>query len=171
MDSASPFAAPRAGRTPGDPRYGWLRPAGAGGIVPGVRYFALEPEVAGGLGPGTRMDHSVVPARVVELDYEFGYGWQGDELLESFPCFILSARLCDALTAAGATGWEIADVRISVELGVDYDLPPFRRLVVTGAAGHDDLGIADDRRLVVSERALDALRAGISDACDVEPLS
>lgn len=48
-------------------------------------------------------------------------------------------------------------------------LPPFVWLKVDGKAGHDDFGLAEDHRLVVSESVLDALRPlGISHAL-IEP--
>jgi hypothetical protein len=84
-----------------------------------VAFYILEPEVPGGVGPNTRMDTGVHPPRVSHLHYVFE-GWLGDELVESFPCWMvtesLAARiadaklycgeLCDAeATAAGLFRW------------------------------------------------------------------
>jgi hypothetical protein len=49
------------------------------------------------------------------------------------------------------------------------ELPPFRWMIVDGAAFQHDFGMADDLRLVVSERALGTLRAVGIDHALVEP--
>lgn len=131
--------------------------------------FYVEPEVAGGLGERTVLDTAVHPPRVERLQYEFA-GWLGDPLLESFPCFIATEPLAAALDAAHASGvrWAPVEVSLSEEFREQYpgrEVPPFRWLRVTGAAGVDDFGLAPDHRLVVSDRALAVLRdAGMQHA-------
>ncbi len=134
-------------------------------------YYNLSPEVAGGLGERTVMDTSVHPPRVQRLHYEMA-GWLGDELLESFPCFIVTARVRDALLGLGASGCTFDTVEISrsdtfEELYPDRMLPPFYWLKVQGRAGVDDVGLSDDNRLVVSKRVLDLLRAFDLANCDI----
>ena len=68
-----------------------------------MHYFLLSPEVAGGLGPNTMMNRMVHPPEVSRLHYEME-GWLGDELLESFPCFIVTQRVADAIQDAHLTG-------------------------------------------------------------------
>jgi hypothetical protein len=132
-------------------------------------YFYIEPEVAGGLGEKTVLDSSVHPPRVDRLHYKFD-GWLGDVLLESFPCEIATSSAAHALMDAAVTGVQFADVEVSTseafrELHPQLALPMFRWLRVSGVAGKDDFGIADDLRLVVSQRALDILRPlGIGNA-------
>ena len=49
-------------------------------------------------------------------------------------------------------------------------LPTFRWFVVTGVAGHDDIAVTSNARLVVSERALEVMRDSAPlNHCDVEP--
>ena len=135
-------------------------------------FVVLEPEVAGGLGPYTVMDSSVHPPDVSDLHYEFE-GWLGDDLLESFPCFIVTDRCRDALARAGFKGCSFASVTVTrsgrfVELYPGRELPRFHWLKVTGTAGEDDFGIANDHRLVVSERVLRALKSLEIGNCDLE---
>jgi hypothetical protein len=123
-----------------------------------MKHVVLEPEVAGAWGPNTLADTSVHPPLVSRLHYEFD-DWLGDELLESFPCFIVTARLGAELERARLTGFVLDDVEISVsenfeELDPDATLPPFRWLRISGEAGQADFGVASDQRLVVSDRAL-----------------
>ena len=77
-----------------------------------MKYYYLEPEVAGGFGPDTIMDHSVSPPRVKRLHYEFD-GWSGDQLLESFPCFIVTERLVNEIKRLNASGARFGDAKIT----------------------------------------------------------
>jgi hypothetical protein len=137
-------------------------------------YFYLEPEVAGGLGEHTVMDTSVHPPVVSKLHYEFE-GWLGDDLLESFPCYIVTARLKEGLEQAQATGCTFGDVEVSRSdsfkgIYPDRKLPEFYWLRTQPQAGAADFGLADDHRLVASERILGLMRANYRLAqCDVEP--
>ncbi len=126
-----------------------------------MKYYILEPEVAGGIGPHTVMDRRTHPPVVSTLHYEFD-GWLGDELLETFPCFIGTERIRDMIRENHFTGVEFASVEITksdtfTELYPDRSLPNFVWLKVTGTAGTDDFGLEKKNRLVVSERALLAL--------------
>lgn len=140
-----------------------------------MEYFVLQPEVAGGLGPKTVLDRSTHPPRVDDLHYLFE-GWLGDELLETFPCFIATEALWKSLEGAGLSGVRAGPVRVSaseqyVEIYPERVLPPFVRLLVTGDPGRDDLGLKHPARLVVSRRALEVLRTGRLEQCGVEPFA
>ena len=127
-----------------------------------MRYYYLEPEVAGGLGPETVMDKGTERPTIRVLHYVFE-GWLGDEILESSPCFIVTRRLAHSIQARGLTGVTFDGVRIgrSATFGELYpgrELPTFVWLKVCGERRTDDFFIAEDGRLVVSERARDVLR-------------
>ncbi len=137
-------------------------------------FYRLEPEVAGGLGGNTVMDRSVVPPRVERLHHVF-QGWLGDELLETYPCFIASEQLATRLEAAGLSGyrWRPCEVTVSEEfpeLQPDVTVPTFRWLDVFGKPRGDDFGLEPDGRLVVSDRALAVLRSGQLEHCHLEEL-
>ena len=123
------------------------------------KFFFIEPEVAGGLGEHTVMNQSTHPPKVSRLHYEFD-GWSGDQLLTSFPCYIVTKELADKISHIGLTGFELGPVEVTTstlfrEIYPHRRLPPFSRLIITGRAGKDDFGIAaNDWRLVVSKRAL-----------------
>jgi hypothetical protein len=128
-----------------------------------MRYFNIEPEVAGSSeGDNSVMDRSVHPPIVSRLHYVFD-GWLGDVLLTSFPCFIVTEGAKNKLMESGVTGVHFADVEITTselfrEIYPGRKLPRFAWLQVTGRAGQDDFGLVANKRLVVSERALDALK-------------
>jgi len=128
-----------------------------------MRYFSIEPEVAGSSeGPNSVMDRSVHPPIVSRLHYEFD-GWLGDVLLASFPCFIVTEDAKSKLMESGVTGVRFADAETTTselfrEIYPGRKLPRFAWLQVTGRAGQDDFGLVANKRLVISERALDVLK-------------
>lgn len=140
-----------------------------------MKYFVVEPEVAGGLGDGTEMDASTHPPLVSRLHYQLE-GWLGDVLLESFPCFIVTRGAKDKLLGLGATGARFAEVEVTKSEAFDEiepgrAIPEFAWLQPIGEAEHDDFGAAPDGRLVVSERALEALHELQLSNALIEPLA
>jgi hypothetical protein len=137
-----------------------------------MKYSFIQPDVAGGWGENTRADTTVHPPHVRKLHYEFE-DWSGDVILESFPCYIVTDQARKALDGLGATGISYDHVEVTKSIGFEAlhpagrRLPDFLWLKVTGVAGQDDFGIAPcpDLRLVISSRALEALRPlGITNA-------
>ena len=137
-----------------------------------MSWFRIEPEVAGGLGPNTELDRSTHPPPVERLHYVFD-GWLGDDLLESFPAFIVTADAALRLEAADLSGFRLGDVEVDTsetfdEVGANRELPEFRRLEVTARARDADFGLDDDNALVISDAALDVLRQGRLEHADIE---
>ena len=137
-------------------------------------YFYIEPEVSGGFGDNSVIDTTVHPPKVYKLHYQFD-GWLGDELLESFPCFIISEALAQELEREHLSGFTLEDVEVTKseqfeELYPRKALPKFFWLQVKGSAARDDLGVAEDHRLVVSESALNTLRKGKIEEADIEEI-
>lgn len=160
--------------------------------------FRLQPEVAGSTGEGTVITNydalragTALVHDVAELEYTFD-DWLGDDLLESFPCFIVTEALAASLERAGLSGLELRDVTISVsELwpqlhGDDptgASLPPFRWLTPTGTlqlepketaytawSGHD-VNLSQRAQLVVTDRALEVIRQHTIAHCTIEELA
>lgn len=133
-------------------------------------FHILEPEVAGGWGSGTDADMTVHPPVVRRLVYEFE-GWLGDDLLETFPCFVVTDRLAQAIRTSGLTGYELSPVEVVKseffeELQLGCKLPGFHRLFVLGVVGKDDFSI-DNQRLRVSDAALAVLGRFDMEHCDI----
>lgn len=138
-------------------------------------FSLLEPEVAGSLGARTVMDTAPHPPEVERLHYEM-QGWLGEDLLESFPVYIVTRTMGDRLEAAELEGFTLREVEVTrsplfEELYPGRELPPFWWLDVTGAGGETDLGVEPSARLVVSDRALSVLRSGSIENCLVTPWS
>ncbi|EBG5296072.1 hypothetical protein EVG59_11800 [Salmonella enterica subsp. enterica serovar Dortmund] len=63
----------------------------------------IEPEVAGGFGEATTLDISMHPPIVFTLEHSFD-GWLGDCIMETFPCFVITAKakvLIESLNLSG----------------------------------------------------------------------
>ncbi len=125
-------------------------------------YYLISPEVGGGLGSKTVCDRSVHPPIVTFLEYEFDV-WLGDDLIEGFPCFIVTDRLRGAIEKNHLTGCTFAEVLVTTsdtfrELDPDLELPTFYWLKVGASVGKDDFGRTDSAQLVISSKALDVLR-------------
>jgi hypothetical protein len=124
--------------------------------------WVLSPEVAGELGDATELDSSVHPPKVYRFHHRFE-GWLGDELLEAFPCFLVSSDLAKALEEKGLVGFSLGEVEVSVSpefqsLHPGLTLPEFRWLKITGENRNADFRLTPDFRLEVSSRALSVLR-------------
>ncbi|MEE4127064.1 hypothetical protein [Pseudomonas viridiflava] len=125
-------------------------------------YFYMEPEVAGGLGESTILDTSYHPPKIEKLEYRFD-AWLGDDILETFPCHIVTIELAKSIKEKNLTGVSFSPVKISksdcfLETYPNLELPEFQWMLVYGVAGIDDLGLSKDYRLVVSNLALSLLR-------------
>lgn len=121
------------------------------------QYKIIAPEVAGSLGTQTVIDISTHPPLISTLHYEF-FGWQGDDILESFPCFIVTEKLKKKIEENKLTGITFDNVIITkseefMELYGDLNLPQFYWLKVNGCINIDDFCISKKNYLMVSLEA------------------
>lgn len=135
-------------------------------------YFTLEPESSPTWGEHTEVDTSVHPPIVSTLHLEF-VEWLGDDLLWTYPSYVVTENLAAKLAEASLSGFEFRPVEVTVdphviEDGETLDLQKFRWLHITGTPGRDDIGITDKGRIVVSETALTTLRQGNLEYCEIE---
>lgn len=136
-------------------------------------FYYIQPEVAGGLGDSTIIDATFHPPKVSQLEYKFE-GWLGDDLLESFPCFIVTKKLADFLIEEKLSGFKLMPVTISrseifIDLYPNIHLPKFQWLQISGLAEINDFGLSEDHILVVSETALQALRKNKINHAEIRP--
>lgn len=120
----------------------------------------VEPEVAGGIGDKTVLDASFHPPVIHRLHYQFA-GWLGDDILETFPCYIVTERLKQGIEGQALTGAIFDRVIISKTEAfneLDILLPEFHWLKVVGTPRKDDFGIAEDYRLLISDEAFSLLK-------------
>ncbi|WBV60636.1 hypothetical protein PFY12_00620 [Chryseobacterium camelliae] len=137
-------------------------------------YKLIEPEVAGGLGENTELDNSVFPPLVKKLNYEFE-GWLGGDILESFPCYIMTERLKKTIESENLSGITFDDVLISksetfLDLYPDKELPAFFWAKINGKDYKDDFFITEQNGLAISEKAYSLLQKFNVDQADIEAL-
>ena len=139
-----------------------------------IMYKLIEPEVAGGLGEKTEIDNSFFPPIVKSLHYEFE-GWLGDDILESFPCYIVTETLKKGIESERLTGVFFDDVIISKsetfkEFYPDKELPMFFWMKINGEVNNDDFFITEKNGLAISEQAYLLLSKYKIDNADIESL-
>lgn len=137
-------------------------------------FYELQPDPVGEHGENLALDESVHPPRVTHLHIEID-NWVGDDLAESYPCYVVTEGLAQALNNAGIGAYQLREAEVTMadegrelidELGLSE--PKFQWLDVSGTACEDDIGTTAGARLVVSDRALELLRQFRLDRCDVE---
>ena len=102
-------------------------------------------------------------------------GQNYDDLITATPCFLVTDRLKEWIERAMGTGCTFADVTVSTselfeELHPGQSPPHFSWLKINGTASRDDFGLTATASLVVSERALQILKQGRLDNCDITPV-
>jgi len=137
-------------------------------------YKLIEAEVAGALGEKTELDNSEFPPLVKRLNYEFD-GWLGDDILESFPCYIMTERLKKAIENEKLSGIIFDDVLISksesfLDLYQDKELPTFFWAKINGKDYQDDFFITEQNGLAISDKAFLLLQKFNIDQVDFEDL-
>lgn len=135
-------------------------------------FYRIEPEVAGGWGDRTVVDRSTHPPVVSVLEYRLD-GWLGDEILETFPCYIVTESLMEDFGRERLVGYEDADVMLTVSdaFSSEYaigEIPKFRWLKIDGNAQASDFMHSADHRLIVSEKAMTVLKAHRIAHADIE---
>jgi hypothetical protein len=128
-----------------------------------MKYFQIYPEVAGGWGKNTIVSNRDVHPPIIEkLDYQFE-GWLGDDILETFPCYIISKALADAFNETNLAGFKLEEVEISlsetfIRLYGNKILPKFYWFKIIGNANSDDFFTINNHSLIISEKALEVMK-------------
>ena len=126
--------------------------------------YSLHPEVAGGFGEESVLDTSKHPPVVSRLHYQFE-GWDGDDIVASFPVTIVTDALANAILEHGLTGAEFDDVIVTKDPQFEMLFPAeaaalsnWRWLRPVGRPHAADFWQMESGDLVVSDRALRLLR-------------
>lgn len=148
---------------------------------PKMNYYLLDPEVPGGMGHDTVIEPAAggryLP-HVEVLHIEIA-GWMGDDLLQDFPCYMVTERLKKALESSELCGFEIANMKVTIgeqslmfrdSMFTSWPFPQIHWLKISGVAGSDDFGLTPldaPVNLVVSARAMTLLRSFQLDTCEI----
>lgn len=135
--------------------------------------YVLEPLVAGELGDGTRLDPSTHPPAVDVVDFVLDAPAE-DDLIESFPVYLVSEHIAELLSRAGLGGFTLEGARVSpsreyVEVYGDRPHKEYRWLRLRFSPDAD-CWLDNEHRLCVSERMMAVLSQGVLAGCDVTRL-
>lgn len=124
-------------------------------------FYILEPNVPGGFGSPTVGDFDVQPPLIQSLHLEIDDS-EVDEIIQCFPCYLISSRLADSFAQSALTGYSLdsAIVEASEQLhdeAPNHKLPSFCWLKLHGIAGQHDLALSKSHLLVVSQKGLDLI--------------
>jgi hypothetical protein len=97
------------------------------------------------------------------------------DLIESFPVFLVSDELGQALTAAGLDGFtlkeaEVVPSREYTEVYGDAPHKAYDWLRVTGDPDTDDVWVDKEHRLAVSDRMMEVLSRFSLEGSDISPI-
>lgn len=127
-------------------------------------WYSVSPEVAGSIGPNTIMDRASTPPTVSKLHYIFK-GWLGGEIVESFPCYLVSARLAEAIQTSELTGADFSEVEVEIDMQFEMfqrevvaALPEWVWMKPAGREGTDDFWIEANGQLAISGRTYELLQ-------------
>jgi hypothetical protein len=121
-------------------------------------YNKLNPEVIVGLGERTVFLEKEAPFKIViELHIQLE-DWLGDDLMECFPCFIVTQELKKVLEISEFTGFEFSEMQVTKDeyfkdnYQLKRALPKFYWMKIIGEKGIDDLYISEDSCLMSDSR-------------------
>lgn len=138
----------------------------------GKVFWVIEPEVSGSLGEGTIIDSSVHPPIISMLNYEFS-GWLKNDLVESFPCFLVTENLKNCIDEMNFSGVCFDEVHVTksdefTTFHPNFEIPKFFWMKITGLASEHDFGLSNDYRLVVSSDVLNTFKHFNISEADIE---
>lgn len=154
--------------------------------------FLLEPEVAGGLGPNTIITNEDKIKSGQDQNYQIEYleyvmdDWLGDDLLTSYPVFIITELLASNISASQLKGVKFGQVHITKselfeDINSDFNLPSFVRLLPQGKVelidkitvsnwSGEDLCLSQNNNLIVTEVSLNLFRRHTLQYCNIRHL-
>ncbi len=129
-------------------------------------YNKLQPEVIVGIGQNTEFEENKPPYKtVIKLQITLE-DWLGDDLMECYPCYIVTQRLKDKLEINNKlTGFKFSDMEVIKDEYFDdnYQLSrpieKFYWMKIVGKKNINDVFIGDSYSLYASKEFINFLRA------------
>lgn len=103
------------------------------------------------------MDGTQHPPIIEQLHFEFE-GWLNDDILETYPCFLVTERLRAQIEIEKLSGILFDSVQVTKsdnfkEMYPGRQLPKFYWAKITGDFAQSDFFLVSDGRLAVSDKA------------------
>ncbi|WP_206743172.1 hypothetical protein, partial [Chryseobacterium sp. Leaf394] len=116
-----------------------------------------------GLGEKTEFVEQKLTSKTVSKLHIKLEDWLGDDLMECYPCYLITENLKENLKNQTFTGYMIEDVEISMgeyffnNYNVNKSIPKFYWLKINGDENKTDLYIGKEKKLFCSEKLLNFL--------------
>jgi len=140
-----------------------------------MSFYTLKPENCGSFGRKTLYGGELTdrPPAIYRFDFEFT-SWPVDELIEVNCTYIATESLMAELSQLNPkpTGITYDTVTLSTTFEMrqarpDMELTTYKWCKINGRPGRDDFGMSADHRLVISSRALVAIKPRLT-RCIIE---
>ena len=136
--------------------------------------YVLQPLVGGELGQDVEFDNSTHPPGIDRVQYVLDYP-TSEDLMESFPAYIVSEALAERLVAAGLRGFTLAEAEVlpgENYLALYGDVPhkTYRWLQVAPRTPDADVWLDDAPQLCVSDRMMAVLEGADLAGAEIEPI-
>lgn len=146
-----------------------------------MNYYLLNPEVAGEIGNESELVYEGGKIKdVIFLEYNF-MGWQGDELLTTHPCFIITESLQNDIISNELTGIKFKQIAMTFSdefynICGNMEVPKFVQIICDDLYEDNIESLLNDfyfnkyKEIIVSERALNILKQHKLDMCIIEAI-
>jgi hypothetical protein len=130
-------------------------------------YLIVQPEVISGIGENTTGNNLGSQDQITNLHIEME-DWLGDDLMECFPCYIVTENFKKIFSEKKNSGYIFDDLEITFgeyfedNFQLEVDLPKFYWLKITGIKNDSDVFIDEKLKLNVSNQFLDILKKEVS---------
>jgi hypothetical protein len=128
-------------------------------------YKVIQPEVIVGLGDKTVFVEAVAPFKTVAKLHVELEDWLGDDLMECYPCYLVTEDLKDKLSQSDIKGYVIEPMQLTKNeyfannYRLEKKLPKFYWLKIVGLKDRgDDMYIGEEKALFASDKLLDFLK-------------
>jgi hypothetical protein len=139
-------------------------------------YFTVQPEVIVGLGASTEFREKSSPFKPVTKLHIHLEDWLGDDLMECYPCYIVTEKLKKLLDANSFKGFVFTEMEVTKAENCDNNyhpnnpLPNLYWLQIRGRKNIDDIYINDSNHLNIADTFLTFLKSNATlNHLEVEP--
>jgi len=133
-----------------------------------INYLTVQPEVIVGLGDKTEFKEKDQPFKTVtklHIDLE---DWLGDDLMECYPCYIVTEKLKKLLDTSNFKGFDTSEMEVTRAEYFDDNyhqnkpLPKFYWLQINGIKNTADIYVDENNNLNVGDTFLSFLKSNVT---------
>jgi hypothetical protein len=126
-------------------------------------YKIIQPEVIVGLGEKTEFLEKEAPFKTITKLHIKLEDWLGDDLMECFPCYIITENLKNELIINNFSGYKIKDLEITMSeyffnnYTLQKPIPKFYWLIIDGIEDKTDIYLGKEKKLFCNDRLINLI--------------